>query len=142
MLHKFRSLVQAVVAVVKEKSAAIRLWYDSLDDDRQALTRATAQMITIFLTLIVFFMILAGCCGSSKKNASAAKAFPAASTREVAVADTASVPSLLALRPGQSAMLLEDVVVVARVPYSDNALYVGKVKIGKGTMLVKPKEEK
>ena len=142
MLHRFRSLLQSAVSFVKEKSAAIRLWYDALDEDRQALTRATAQMITIFLTLIVFFMILAGCCGSPKKNAGAAKVFPAASTREVAVADTASIPNLLVLRPGQSAMLLEDVVVVARVPYNGNALYVGKVKIERGSMLVKPKEEK
>ena len=127
MLHKFRSLVQAVVFVVKEKIAAIRQWYDALDEDRQALTRAAAQMIGDFLALILFFMILAGCCGSPKKNAGAAKAFPAASTREVAVADTASIPNLLVLRPGQSAMLLEDVVVAARVPYNGNALYVGKV---------------
>ena len=59
---------------------------------------------------------------------------------EVPLADT-RIPEILCLRPGQSAMLAKDAVVVARIPVQGRELYVGEVRLEKGTMLVKPKSD-
>lgn len=87
----------------------------------------------------VLAIAIAGC---SNQQPEYTKSTPRPPVQAARVEARPSPVDVLCLMPGQSAMLLEDVIVVARVPYSDNALYVGKVKIGKGTMLVKPKEEK
>lgn len=92
---------------------------------------------------VAFQMLLhlAGC--SDVKQPSTAKAIPdAVQSYEVPIADTSALPELLHLAPGQSAMLLKDVIVAARIPYNGRELYVGEVKIQKGTMLVKPKEDR
>ena len=47
----------------------------------------------------------------------------------------------LILTPGQTAVLLEDVQVIARIPYQGDELYEGPVVFQKGSMVVKPKVE-
>ena len=45
------------------------------------------------------------------------------------------------LTPGQTAVLLEDVQVIARIPYQGDELYEGPVVFQKGSMVVKPRVE-
>ena len=53
--------------------------------------------------------------------------------------DSKSNPTpVFCLKPGQSAYLLEDVTVDARIPYQDKELYTGKVKLEKAAFLMKP----
>lgn len=120
----------------------IRKFWSDLDWLQQLMLRYYG---TILMVLVVFVLGvgLGGCARKSVGEVSTANAIPAAiQSYEVPIADTSTIPELLHLAPGQSAMLLKDVIVVARIPYNGNELYVGEVKIQKGTMLVKPKEER
>jgi hypothetical protein len=96
--------------------------------------------LAIFV-LVWLLSILGGCAGDRKSD-STANAIPATvHTYEVPLSDTSTIPDILCLLPGQTARLEEDIVVFARVPFQGRALYIGEVKLEKGTMLVKPKVE-
>lgn len=49
--------------------------------------------------------------------------------------------SMIVLADGQSAVLLEDVIAKARVPFQGDALYEGEVRFQRGSMVVKPRVE-
>ncbi len=51
-------------------------------------------------------------------------------------------PEVLILRPGQSAVILENVSVLARIPAQGEELYSGPVMIERGTVAIKPLVEK
>lgn len=98
--------------------------------------------VALGIVIFVLGVFIGGCTGRTPPETSTAKAILADVQRyEVPIADTSTIPELLHLAPGQSAILLKDVIVVARIPYNGNELYVGEVRLVKGTMLVKPKSE-
>lgn len=98
------------------------------------------------LTVAVIYACLAfsfsGCTGSGGKEVSTANAIPAVvQSYEVPIADTSTIPDMLYLRPGQSAIVMDDLVGVARIPAEGNELYTGPVVISKGTIVIRPKVE-
>jgi hypothetical protein len=56
-------------------------------------------------------------------------------------ASTDSKAGRLILMDGQTAVILEDTTVLARIPYQGNELYAGPVTLRRGTMVMKPKVE-
>lgn len=78
-------------------------------------------------------------CSPKPQPQSTAGAIPAGiKSYEVSFADTENIPDQIILRPGQSAVLLKDIVVVARVPAQGNELYAGKVILKEGTVVSAP----
>lgn len=117
-----------------------KLW-DSLDWFTQ-----TAFEVQCFfaLSIVIFIMgvFIGGCVGEPSPETSTAKAIPAAvQSHEVPVADTSTIPDMLILRPGQSAVLVEDMIAKAYIPAEGNRLYEGDVRFEKGTVLIKPVED-
>lgn len=47
-------------------------------------------------------------------------------------------PEVFVLRPGQSAVIMENVSVLARIPAQGDELYSGPVMIERGTVAIKP----
>lgn len=93
------------------------------------------------LCLIMLALIMSGC-HDEPKQASTATAIPAAIQRyEVPLADTTTIPDMLILRPGQSAVLVEDMIAKAYIPAEGNRLYEGSVRFEKGMVLIKPVKE-
>lgn len=116
----------------------LKSFWDRFDPVQKTTLKTCSLVYGVFLGLILVGCVIAGC---GQKQAMA-NAIPAAVVSyEVSLSDTTATPDLLCLMPGQSAMLLQDAVVVARIPYQGRELYVGEVKLEKGTMLVKPKVE-
>jgi hypothetical protein len=95
--------------------------------------------LLVMLTVYGMIVCINGC---GKSTPSTTKAIPAAvQSYEVPIADTSAIPDIIYLRPGQSAIILEDTVVSARIPAQGNELYVGPVMIQKGTVVIKPRAE-
>ena len=107
----------------------------------------------LYIALIVLVVVLALALlvsGCSKKTSSkpAAEAAPAAQTNMLIMDEHGNVfplpfdskPDVLCLRVGQSAEILEDVEVKARIPFREDEreLWVGRVVLPKGVMVVKP----
>lgn len=96
------------------------------------------------LSFILFFMgalMISGCREVNRANASAASIPASVQSYEVPMSDTTTVPDVLHLRPGQSAILMERVVATARIPAQGDELYVGPVVIERGAVVIKPIQE-
>ena len=91
-----------------------KLW-SGLDWLQKSIVKTYGYMLTIVATF-AFGTIIGGC--ATKKSYE---------------------PLILTL--GQSAVLLEDVRAIARIPYQGDELYEGPVVFQKGSMVVKPRVE-
>ena len=91
--------------------------------------------LAVFLFVLIGFAIV----GCSRSKPIEARGVPKGVVRyEVPLSNTAAKPALVCLRPGQTAMLLENIEVEARIPYQGGELWTGRVVIEKGSMVVKP----
>ncbi|MCD7896355.1 MAG: hypothetical protein LUG50_06725 [Planctomycetaceae bacterium] len=104
-------------------------------------------LLGLCMTTISVGVGMAGCATSYKhmkavEAEASANAIPAAiQSYEVPIADTSTIPDMLYLRSGQSAVLQEDIVGVARIPAQGDELYTGLVVIQRGSVVIKPKAE-
>lgn len=121
----------------------IRYWYASLDDIDQVMVKSAGQALLCFAAIIVFLAVCIGCAKKVTPKQPVAKPATAAVDADGYALDPAFKPDVLCLRPGQSAEILEDVEVKARIPYREDEreLWVGRVLIQKGSMVVKPMVE-
>ena len=92
------------------------------------LKKADWQTVVVGLLGGLMFTI-GGCYGEQRAQQSYARAAPV------------QAHSPLILSPGQTAVLLEDVQAIARIPYQGDELHSGPVVFQKGSMVVKPKVE-
>lgn len=100
----------------------------------------TAQVLhLVFIGLACFLaivMLVAGC--TRKGTPRSVKTAPTATAEQPLVSPEEFTPDFVCLRPGQTAMLLENIEVEARIPYQGGELWTGRVVIEKGSMVVKP----
>ena len=117
---------------------------DAFDDMRRTQIRIAWAGVyaVVSMTIIAILATIIGCSPEPRpamSRQSSAGPIPAAASYEVPVWDNSMDPELLILTPGQDAVLLEDIIVDARVPGERGGqLYAGKVKLYKGTKLKRP----
>ena len=94
----------------------------------------------VVVTLIPLVLAAVGGCRRDVEKPPAPPLFgdAAAATSCVPVETPGGESGPFCLLPGQTAMLVEDAVVQARIPYNGDALYQGRVRIERGSMIVKP----
>ena len=115
--------------------------------DAQGWAHVVAVIVLVVCAVMLF---VTGCAKKTKPEVS--KPAPVQATTDTPVDAFASVstdasgfaldpsfePDVVILRPGQTAMLLENAEVEARIPYQGGELWTGRVVIEKGSMVVKP----
>ena len=120
MLHKIRSIRNTVKG-----------WWEGLHSPQQAWLQFTLCVLGTFF--VVIGVLSGGGCRSKQPATCPAP--------QVVQQASPNQPSIIQLSPGQTAMILDDVVVYARVPFNGNELYVGDVRLEKGTLVSKPRTD-
>lgn len=107
----------------------IKEWYENRDDLFKALCMGCSSALGFIGMTVLLLAIVMGCVPESRKCTPAE------------TAPAAPIVQPVILTPGQTAMLLEPVQAIARVPFQGGKLYEGPVMFQKGSMVVKPRAE-
>lgn len=110
--------------------------FEMLNYEKKYLVAAGLVLVAIIAGFIA--VIIGGC---SKNAVPAGQVECTAKACPVGVEPIVPDGIPFCLLPGQTAQVLEDIVVEARIPYQGDKVYEGPVRIEAGSMLVKPKEE-